>query len=233
MLFLSVLALGFLHGLGADHLMAIAALSVATPTLGPSRYGRAFWLAVRFAAGHALFLTLGTATALLLGWSLPAWVEHTGEITGGWLLIILGVIGGWLTVTGRIYAHTHPHAHGTDGAREIAASHSHWHIHVGRRHEHHARSIHTLLPGLLGAVFAVSGLRALVLAMPLWGAPREIGNLISLVTVFAIGILGSMSLFGIVLAHTLDARRMSVHAARLAAGATALGSLALGIYWIQ
>ena len=37
----SMLALGFLHGLGADHLMAIAALSLATP-LGPARYGRAF-----------------------------------------------------------------------------------------------------------------------------------------------------------------------------------------------
>ena len=39
-----MLALGFLHGLGADHLMAIAALSLATP-LGPARYARAFGLA--------------------------------------------------------------------------------------------------------------------------------------------------------------------------------------------
>ncbi len=47
-----MLALGFLHGLGADHLMAIAALSLATP-LGPARYARAFGLALRFAVGHA------------------------------------------------------------------------------------------------------------------------------------------------------------------------------------
>src|SRR5436309_3339817 len=99
-----MLALGFLHGLGADHLMAIAALSLATP-LGPARYGRAFWLAVRFAVGHALLLSLG--------------------------------------------------------------------------------------------------------------------------------ILASMSLFGIVLAHTLNARRMTGHVARCAAAATALGSVALGLYWIR
>ena len=42
----------------------------------------------------------------------------------------------------------------------------------------------------------------------------------------------SMSLFGIVLAHTLSARRMTGHVARLSAAATAIGSLVLGIYWI-
>ena len=39
-------------------------------------------------------------------------------------------------------------------------------------------------------------------------------------------------LFGIVLAHTLAARQMTGHVARLAAAATAAGSLALGLYWI-
>jgi hypothetical protein len=238
-LILSVLALGFLHGLGADHLMAIAALSVTAPAIGPVRYGRAFWLALRFATGHALLLALGTAAVLLLGWQLPLWLEQAGEVAGGCLLIVLGVIGGWLAVTGRVYAHSHAHAHvhGSHDAHDPHdlhdLHHRHWHIHVGRRHEHRARSIHTALPGVLGAVFAVSGLRALVLALPLWGAPQEIGNVISLVAVFAVGILASMSLFGIVLAHTLDPRRMSFYTARLAAGATALGSLALGIYWIQ
>ena len=49
---------------------------------------------------------------------------------------------------------------------------------------------------------------------------------------FALGILLSMSLFGIVLAHTLAARRMTGHVARFSAAATAIGSLVLGIYWI-
>ena len=57
------------------------------------------------------------------------------------------------------------------------------------------------------------------------------GNL-SRVTIFALGILMSMSLFGIVLAHTLADRRMTGHVARVSAAATALGSLALGTYWI-
>ncbi len=220
-----MLALGFLHGLGADHLMAIAALSLATP-LGPARYGRAFWLAFRFAVGHALLLASGAAAVLLFGWRIPAGLEQTGEFAGGCVLILLGVAGGWLAFTGRIYAHAHPHAHGHHGA------HTHWHLHVGRRHSHQP-AIHTALPGLMGAVFAVSGLRALMMSLPLWNAPGTLGRLLLLVVLFAVGILASMSLFGIVLAHALDARRLTGHVARFAAAATALGSIALGVYWIS
>src|ERR687889_494168 len=74
----SMLALGFLHGLGADHLMAIAALSLATP-LGPARYARALGLAVRFAIGHAVLLALGAGLVLFFGWQIPVRFEQGGE----------------------------------------------------------------------------------------------------------------------------------------------------------
>jgi nickel/cobalt exporter len=220
-----MLALGFLHGLGTDHLMAIAALSLATP-LGPARYGRAFWLAVRFAVGHALLLSVGAAAVLFFGWQVPVPFEQTGEFVGGCLLILMGLIGSRLAFTGRVYAHAHPHQH------EHALFHSHWHLHVGRQHSHRP-AVHTVLPGVMGAVFAVSGLRALILSLPLWTSPHAVGTLFLLVTLFALGILASMSLFGIVLAHALDTKRMTAQVARCAAAATALGSLSLGLYWIQ
>jgi hypothetical protein len=227
----SMLALGFLHGLGADHLMASAALSLATP-LGPARYARAFGLALRFAVGHAVLLALGAGLVVFFGWQIPVRFEQGGEFVGGCLLIALGVAVGWLTVSGRLYVHSHVH----DGGDH--AAHSHWHLHVnwwrGRPHSHRP-SIHTVLPGVLGAVFAVSGLRALILSLPLWnaaGGGTHFWSLLFLVTIFAIGILMSMSLFGIVLAHTLADRRMTGHVARISAAATAVGSLALGVYWI-
>jgi nickel/cobalt exporter len=219
-----MLALGFLHGLGADHLMAIAALSLATP-LGPARYGRAFWLAVRFAIGHALLLGIGAALVLFFGWQIPARFEQGGEFIGGCLLIVLGLAGGWLAYSGRLYAHSH--AHPASGA----GLHSHWHLHFGKQHSHRP-AIHTAVPGLIGAVFAISGLRALILSLPLWNSSNAFSTLLFLVTLFAIGILASMSLFGIVLAHTLADRRMTGHVTRVAAAATALGSLGLGVYWI-
>ena len=207
--------------------MAIAALSLATP-LGPARYARAFGLALRFAVGHAALLALGAGLVLFFGWQIPVRFEQGGEFLGGCLLIALGLVVGWLTWSGRLYVHTHVHEGGDERA------HSHWHLHVGRRHSHRA-SIHTVLPGVLGAVFAVSGLRALILSLPLWntaGGANHFWSLLFLVTIFALGILISMSLFGIVLAHTLADRRMTGRVARFSATATALGSLALGVYWI-
>jgi hypothetical protein len=206
--------------------MAIAALTLATP-LGPARYGRAFWLAARFAAGHALLLSTGAAAVLLFGWQVPAQFEHIGEFMGGCVLIVMGLVGCWLAYSGRVYAHAHIHDHGA-----TATAHRHWHLHVGRAHSHQP-GIHTALPGIMGAVFAVSGLRALILTLPLWNADHQAGTLLLLVTLFALGILASMSLFGIVLAHALDLNRMNRQVARCAAAITAISSLALGVYWIQ
>jgi nickel/cobalt exporter len=219
-----MLALGFLHGLGADHLMAIAALSLATP-LGPARYRRAFWLAVRFAVGHALLLSCGAALVLFFGWQVPARFEQGGELAGGCLLIALGLVVGWLTLSGRVYVHAHAHTNGENGL------HSHWHLHLGRHHSHRP-ALHIVVPGVMGAVFAISGLRALILTLPLWDRPQAFLSLLFPVTLFALGIVASMSLFGIVLAHALAARRMTGHLARFSAAATALGSLVLGIYWL-
>ena len=101
---------------------------------------------------------------LFFGWQIPVRFEQGGEFIGGCLLIVLGLMVGWLTVSGRLYVHAHAHENGEHGA------HSHWHLHFGRRHSHKA-AIHTVLPGLLGAVFAMSGLRALVLSLPLWSTP--------------------------------------------------------------
>ena len=201
-------------------------MSLATP-LGPARYARAFGLALRFAVGHALLLALGAGLVLFFGWQIPVRFEQGGEFVGGCLLIVLGLIVGWLTVSGRLYVHSHVHENGDRRSQPLASA--------SRPAALAPPAIHTVLPGVLGAVFAVSGLRALILSLPLWNTAagaQHFGTLLFLVTLFALGILMSMSLFGIVLAHTLADRRMTGHVARFSAAATALGSLVLGIYWI-
>ena len=55
----SALTLGFLHGLGADHLMAIAAIAVDGKS--DRRQARAIRTAVGFACGHALVLSAGAS----------------------------------------------------------------------------------------------------------------------------------------------------------------------------
>jgi nickel/cobalt exporter len=221
----TALALGFLHGLGADHLMAIAALS-----LGPGgepaaiKRARALAVAVRFAVGHAVLLALGASALLLLGWSLPIVVERGGELLGGFLLIVLGAIGLWGVSAGRVYGHSHLHGHETA---------PHWHLHIGKRDRHPMPGAHSHLPTIIGAAFAVSSLRALTLLAPfgdrIGAAPLPM--LIGLITVFAAGILLSMSLFGVAFAGFMNARVVA-RLGRAAGVMMALSSVALGVYWI-
>jgi nickel/cobalt transporter (NicO) family protein len=221
----SALLLGILHGLGADHLMAIAALSLGPGGEAPAvKRARAFGVAVRFAIGHALLLALGAGALIVLGWSLPIVVERGGEVLGGTLLVVLGGVGLWGVTAGRVYAHTHTHGHETD---------PHWHLHIGRRDRHPMPGAHSHLPTVIGAAFAVSSLRALTLLTPfggrLGGAPLPV--LLGLITVFAAGILLSMSLFGVAFAGLMTARIVA-RLGRAAGGAMALASIALGVFWI-
>jgi nickel/cobalt transporter (NicO) family protein len=221
----TALALGFLHGLGADHLMAIATLSVGTGTEAPAvKRARALGVAVRFAIGHALLLTLGAGAFILLGWSLPLVVERGGETLGGILLVALGGIGLWGLGAGRVYGHTHLHGH---------QSAPHWHLHIGRPDRHPVPGAHSHVPTLIGAAFAVSSLRALTLLAPfgdrIGAAPLT--TLLVLICVFAAGILLSMSLFGVAFASLMTSRVVA-RLGRAAGALMALSSIALGVYWI-
>ena len=226
MLISSALVLGFLHGLGADHLMAIAALSVggagdASPAV---QRARAFGIAIRFAAGHALLLALGAGALIVLGWSLPLVVERGGEILGGTLLVLFGAIGLWGAVSGRVYGHTHTHGNEPE---------AHWHLHIGRRERHPVPAAHSHLPTIIGAAFAISSLRALTMLTPFGTqvSSAPLLTLLLLVAVFSAGIVISMSLFGIVFARAMSVAR-AVRLGRAAASLMAVTSIVLGIFWI-
>lgn len=205
--------------------MAIAALTIR----GERDRSHAIGVAVRFAAGHALVLAAGASLVILLGWTIPEGVERGGEILGGALLIVLGAAGMWAAASGRLYAHAHPHAIDPGG----------WHLHFGRT-EHRAGGYAPLpantpargWPALMGAAFAISSLRALSTLAPFGGSPAaSLPLLLVLIVLFGVGILLSMSLFGVALARTLSTRFVE----RLGRGAALLmgtGSVGLGLYWI-
>lgn len=232
----SALVLGFLHGLGADHLMAIAALSLGPAGDGavalPARRTRALGVAVRFAIGHSLLLALGAGALVTLGWSLPLVVERGGEVLGGTLLIAMGGFGLWGAVAGRVYGHSHTHDN------EPAA---HWHLHIGRPDRHPLASAHSHLPTIVGAAFAVSSLRALTLMTPaLSGVEGPFGDtattaplplVLGLIAVFGVGILLSMSLFGVAFVRVMSAAAIA-RLGRAAAIVMAVASISLGAFWI-
>jgi hypothetical protein len=233
----TALALGFLHGLGADHLMAIATLSVGPSASDGRRRPSPFDVALRFAAGHALLLLVGAGAVLVMGWQIPAVLERAGERVGGVLLILMGAFTLWVAATGRLYGHSHAHGHPAvpqEHDHAHAHPHMHWHFHFGRRADHPSPQAHSHGAGLLGAVFAVSGLRALTLMAPAvhGAAVPSLLTLLYVVLVFAVGILLSMSLFGIVLARVLGTSWVVQKVGRGAAVVTAVLSIGLGVYWV-
>jgi nickel/cobalt exporter len=225
LLLLSALSLGFLHGLGADHLMGIAALSLSPAGGGAAaQRSRALGIAVRFAAGHALLLGAGAAALIVLGWSLPLRVERGGEMLGGVLLIALGGTALWGAVSGHLYGHTHVHS------GEPAP---HWHLHFGTRERHPASAAHSHVPTIIGAAFAISSLRALTMLAPFGesAAGASLASMLGLVAVFALGILMSMSLFGVAFARVMSTAAV-LRLGRASAVLMAFASIALGGYWI-
>jgi nickel/cobalt exporter len=205
--------------------MGIAALSLA-PAAGDAaaHRARALGIAVRFAVGHALLLGSGAAALIVLGWSLPLAVEKGGEMLGGVLLIVLGGLALWGAASGRVYGHSHVHSN------EPAA---HWHLHFGARAQHPASAAHSHIPTIIGAAFAISSLRALAMLAPFGDSASAVSlaGLLGLVAAFSVGILISMSLFGVAFAHIMTARAM-LRLGRASAVLTACASIALGGYWI-
>jgi nickel/cobalt exporter len=221
----SALVLGFFHGLGADHLMAIAALAVdGSPE---RRHVRAFRTAIGFACGHAMLLGAGAILAVTFGLLVPAVVSTGAERAGGLLLVAIGAFGGWSLATGRTYAHVH-------GPRGALNTGGRWHLHLSRDGGHPAATHGgSVVPVLLGALFAVSSLRAVMLLQPFSPDARTLAlpGLLVLIALFGVGILISMTLFGVVLARVLSTRTVTA-LGKAAAATVAAASVALGLYWI-
>jgi hypothetical protein len=219
----SAITLGFVHGLGADHLMAIAVLSV--DGRGNRRAGSdVLATAVRFASGHALLLGAGAGLAVLFGWVLPVAFESGAERLGGVLLIALGAAGLWNVAEGRAYGHVHADRRGQ----------ARWHFHVHGRASQAADAHRSSgLATFIGAVFAVSGLRMLMMLAPFGDAAGALAlpALFALIVLFGLGILFSMSLFGVVLARVFSLGLVD-RLGRTAALVVALASMALGAYWV-
>jgi nickel/cobalt exporter len=205
--------------------MGIAALSLSPIPGGPAvQRARALGIAVRFALGHALLLGAGAAMLIVLGWSLPLAFERGGEILGGTLLIVLGAIALWGAFSGKVYAHSHVHS-GEPGP--------HLHLHFGSRDQHPPALAHSHLPTIIGAAFALSSLRALTMLAPFGDsvASVSLASMLGLVAVFAVGILVSMSLFGVAFARVMSTTAV-LSLGRASAGLMAAASIALGGYWI-
>ena len=214
---------GLLHGLGPDHLAALAALAGRRGGRCPEKKPAA-WLGVRFGLGHAATLLLLAGAAWVLGRELPVSLQRALEQFGGLVLVFLG--GGILAqaLHRRLVLHSHPHAHSPGDTL-----HQHPHIHLtGGAHAAHA---HPHFPALVGGLLGFSGAQSLLVALPLVAA-GSLATALARLAAFGLGIVVSMSAAGWLLEKSLARISPQPAAARAFAGATGALCAAVGLYWL-
>jgi nickel/cobalt exporter len=209
---LSMFGQGLLHGLGPDHCLAIGTLAAAGGGLR-----RALGVSVRFGLGHTAVLAAGAVLAGVAGVAIPARWEAALEVVGGLSLLALGC---WtlLSRTGAV-----PHAHG--GVV---------HAHDGRSHSHDGVETEVTPPtggrfaALMGAVFGLSGIRALLMLVPLMGRERAV-MLSAGVALFGLGVVLSMTAVGWVAQRVTDAAARWERGLRVPVG---VASVVCGAWWV-
>lgn len=208
---------GLHHGLGADHLMAISTLAGR----GASRR-EVSQLGLRFGLGHMGVLVFLGGLALIWNLSVPSSWESRAETVGGGLLVLLGLwtFTEWLREAGYIHSHQHQH-------QLRNAPHTHVHFHLGGDHPH--QHIHPHFSTFLGGLFALSGLRSLLLsAVPILET-RSLLWALAYILIFGLGIVVSMAVYGWVAGSALSGKG---HRKWITLLLSAL-SVTLGVYWIS
>jgi len=210
---LSMFAQGVLHGLGPDHCLAIGALAAAG-----GGFRRALGLSVRFGLGHTFVLALGAVLAGLAGVMIPERWEAALEVLGGAALLALGC---WTLLSRRGAV---PHAHG--GVV---------HTHEGdRQHSHDGIDVEVTPPTggrfatWMGALFGLSGVRGLLMLIPLMGRDRAVMLSVG-VLLFGLGVVASMVAVGWFATRAAATARRWEHGLRVPVG---LASVLCGAWWV-
>ncbi|GIX21809.1 MAG: hypothetical protein KatS3mg121_0592 [Gammaproteobacteria bacterium] len=208
-------ALGALHALDADHIMAVTVLAAGAGRRRALRY------ALRWALGHALALTALALPVLWLGRALPERLAAAAETAVGLTLIALGAATLWALWRGRVHLHRHRH--------DALPEHAHWHRHApGEDHDRRAHR-HRHTPTLVGLLHGTAGSAPLLALLPMSLQASPAAALLYLLA-FSLGVALAMAAFGGALGDAW--RRLPLHwAARLRAlvGAAAIG---LGSHWL-
>lgn len=178
----------------------------AIATLTTSSRRKPWEVALRFALGHSAVLAVLAAACLLFGVGVSESVTRWTEALGG--VVLIGLALAALFFPGFVQ-HGHPHLppHGVDHG-------------------------HNRLGTAAGALMALSGVRALMLAMP----PLLVGGRFSLqgwsyLPAFALGVFAGMAAVGLLLGRGRDAIS-GKGLGPLFERTVAVSTGALGVFWI-
>lgn len=209
----SLFGQGLLHGLGPDHCLAIGALSTAG---GGMR--RAAGVSLRFGIGHTVVLAAGALIAAVTGLAIPERWESALEVVGGVSLLLLGC---WTVLSKHSLL---PHSHG--------GLEAHTHGSTGHTHDHDGVVIPTWAGGrfqtLAGGVFGLSGVRGLLMILPLMARQRALTLSLG-VLLFGLGVVLSMFAVGWFAQRAAESAKRWEGGLRVPVG---VASMLCGAWWV-
>ncbi|MEM7195451.1 MAG: sulfite exporter TauE/SafE family protein [Pseudomonadota bacterium] len=177
-------ALGLLHALDADHIMAVTMLSQRSSANDARRSTReVLSFCVRWALGHGGVLVILALSFLVLEARLPEAVSMFAEKAVGMFLIAIGIWLIWHLVYRRVKIDLHRHGELT-------------HVHLvesGHRHTRHQ-------PVLVGILHGVAGSAPFLALIPATGTLSVLSGVLY-VGLFSLGVLASMCVFGLMLSR--------------------------------
>ncbi len=192
------LLLGMRHAFEADHVAAVATMTVQERSLT-----KALKLGIVWGLGHTLMLFLFGSIILFATDTIPELIVSWLEFIVGVMLVVLGVDIIRRVIVDRVHFHTHSHEQGK--------VHFHAHSHKGEspiehdvsKHEHMHKTIFPIRALFIGMIHGMAGSAALIiLALQTVSSPW-IGMLYILL--FGIGSIIGMALFSLVLVIPLRA----------------------------
>lgn len=186
--------LGILHALDADHVMVISNFIGKHTSLQQSMKYCARW-----ALGHGTALLVAGFFVFVLGRSIPVELSAYAEHGVGAVLVLLGIWVFWDLSRKRVHLHFHQH--------DDLPRHAHWHRHTQKlfkRHENHNTDSHSHRHSavMIGLLHGTAGSAPLLALIPLTQYTSPWRGLAYL-TLFALGVLLAMLLFGGVLSGAI------------------------------
>ncbi|MDC3077883.1 hydantoin utilization protein A [Prochlorococcus sp. AH-716-O05] len=203
---------GFIHVVsGADHLIAMAPLSITSPKIAARN-------SISWGLGHSSGVIILAFLAIFIKDIVPlSKFSNFAEFLVGISLLIIGVIAVRNSLNLNIHSHSHKH-------NGVAHHHLHFHSDDQKKHNKHSHALTGLglLHGLAGGSHILAVLPALALPLP---------NAFVYLMSYLSGSLASMILFTCLISvTTLNVGQKFIR--RLIAFAGGL-SFSMGLFWVQ
>lgn len=222
-------ALGLLHALELDHVVAVSAFVAQRPSARAAASFGAQW-----GIGHSAAVLAAGGLLLASGLRMPERFTAYGEAGVGLMLV---AVGAWAFASAR-RMHLHPPAeHGNHAHLHAHLDHDHPHTHTHAHphpHTHPHDAGHDLGAGItvVGLMHGLAGTSGVVVLVPVTLMHSTAFGL-GYLAAFGVGVTLAMSCYAVVAAMAIQgATRRSIELGRQVAMGVGMAGAMVGVWWV-